>query len=279
MFDLNDLLTSFPNPIFVVKPIEYKGYSEDFIYHYVNEAFCMFIGRDENELIGRRYLEAFPNGEDSWFNAFLETVKNKKVSYIEADSHVIGRHIFAELFPVGDDLCGCIIHNYEDISKKVRFIRNQERLRKNTNIDYLTGFYTRYYLPEYLELIKGQTGIGIVCLDLNDLKFTNEHFGYVAGDKRIKDFAKIIKKYYRNSTIFRVSGDEFIVICINKKVDEFIRISENLKRYLEKKALAAIGYSYYEQIDSIKYGIEQCDKLMKEHQLKTKIKYSQMVKL
>lgn len=279
MFDLNSLLTSFPNPIFVVKPIEIKNCSEDFIYHYVNDAFCMFIGRDENELLGRRYLEVFPHGEDSWFCAFLETVRNKKVSYIEADSHVIGRHIFAELFPVGDELCGCIIHNYEDISKKVRFIRNQERLRKNTNVDYLTGFYTRYYLPEYIELIKGQNGIGIVCLDLNDLRFTNETYGYLAGDKRIKDFAKILKKYYHHATIFRVSGDEFIVICNNLKSDYFIKKTENLKKYLEKKSLAAIGYSYYERIDDINNGIDQCDRLMKEHQLKSKPKYSQMIKL
>lgn len=279
MFDLKYFLTCFPNPIFVVKPIEYKGYSNDFTYEYVNESFCMFIGRDENELIGRRYLEVFPNGEDSWFDSFVQTVKSKRVSYIEADSNVIGRHIFAELFPVGEDLCGCVIHNYEEISKKVRFIRNQERLRKNTNIDYLTGFYTRYYMPEYIETIKSKTGIGIVCLDLNDLKFTNENFGYVEGDKRIKEFAKIVKKYYRNGTIFRVSGDEFIVITTDKKSEEFLKICDNLRKYVEKKALAAIGFSYYEQIANLKGGIEYCHKLMGEHQRKTKSSYSQMIKL
>ena len=82
MFDLNSLLTSFPNPIFVVKPIDSKGVSTDFIYYYVNEAFTMFIGRDENELLGRKYSEIFNSADESWFDAFLQTTKSKKVSYI-----------------------------------------------------------------------------------------------------------------------------------------------------------------------------------------------------
>ena len=59
----------------------------------------------------------------------------------------------------------------------------------------------------------------IISIDLNGLKPVNDKFGHLAGDKYIKDFAKVLGNTFGDDTFkARIGGDEFLVIIKDSSV-------------------------------------------------------------
>ena len=61
---------------------------------------------------------------------------------------------------------------------------------------------------------------GIVVLDLNYLKETNDTHGHNAGNNLIVTAAKIISETFKRSPVFRIGGDEFLVILQNRDLED-----------------------------------------------------------
>ena len=53
---------------------------------------------------------------------------------------------------------------------------------------------------------------GIIVADINNLKNTNDLYGHDVGNELIIHTAKIITNTFKNSPVFRIGGDEFVVI-------------------------------------------------------------------
>jgi diguanylate cyclase (GGDEF)-like protein len=49
-------------------------------------------------------------------------------------------------------------------------------------------------------------------IDINNLKYVNDSFGHEHGDEYIKGCCNIICNVYKKSPVFRIGGDEFVVI-------------------------------------------------------------------
>ncbi|WP_070121020.1 sensor domain-containing diguanylate cyclase [Bacillus marinisedimentorum] len=98
-----------------------------------------------------------------------------------------------------------------DVTEKVR---NEQKLKKLSYFDSLTGLYNRNYFEEYLgKADEGVFPLGIVMCDINDLKVTNDQFGHHSGDEYLKNVARILKKIANgNALAFRTGGDEFILL-------------------------------------------------------------------
>ena len=63
------------------------------------------------------------------------------------------------------------------------------------------------------ELLNGQSvEFAIVMCDINDLKLENDKFGHDSGDLYIKNCCRIISKSFKHSPVYRIGGDEFVVI-------------------------------------------------------------------
>ena len=52
--------------------------------------------------------------------------------------------------------------------------------------------------------------------DINDLKYMNDNFGHEFGDKYITEACRTICKIFKHSPVYRVGGDEFVVIIENE---------------------------------------------------------------
>ena len=73
--------------------------------------------------------------------------------------------------------------------------------------------------------------------DLNDLKFINDTYGHDAGDELIVTISRIISETFTRSPIYRIGGDEFVVILENEDFNEH---NELLQVFDEKCKEASI---------------------------------------
>jgi GGDEF domain-containing protein len=65
--------------------------------------------------------------------------------------------------------------------------------------------------------------------------------------------------------VFRVGGDEFVVITVEKNREDFLKLSQQCITTFSKDCSVAVGYGFYEHVDNLVDCIEECDALMYEN--------------
>lgn len=136
---------------------------------------------------------------------------------------------------------------YQLILKQINDeIREKEiqlnKMSKSVFHDPLThvGSKTAYIrkVEELSEMIAdGTAEFAVAMVDLNDLKKINDQYGHKSGDAYIKGCCRIVCDIFNYSPIFRIGGDEFVVIMIGEDYenrDELI---------LQAKEAFAISFS------------------------------------
>lgn len=267
MLELGAVFDDYPNPLFIVKPIVENNRSEDFTYIYVNQAFANFLGKSVGELIGNSFAAVFGEGlaEEQWVTSFYESAVHGKYLHVDNESPIIGKKLYTEIFHVAPDMCGCIIKDYAHISENLLLVTREEHdLLEKAKRDTLTGLYNRTYLKEIEHTIVEERGVGIIFLDLNNLKDTNDTFGHEVGDKLLCEFADLLCDLFMRGMLFRVGGDEFLVICTGMERREFQSKVEYAHRVFDENKMAVMGSKYYDQVDKLADAIRECDALMYE---------------
>ncbi len=74
----------------------------------------------------------------------------------------------------------------------------------------------------------GRPEFAVIVFDLNNLKTVNDTCGHDFGDMLLIDACKLICKVFKRSPVYRVGGDEFVVILEN---DEYEHYTEILDRF------------------------------------------------
>ncbi len=104
---------------------------------------------------------------------------------------------------------------------RIKHVRLQERLRKMSITDELTGLPNRrgfFVLAEQQLRTAQRSGENIVLLfaDLDDFKTINDTLGHQAGDQALCSMADLFRQSYRDSDIIaRMGGDEFAILLVN----------------------------------------------------------------
>lgn len=117
---------------------------------------------------------------------------------------------------VKNDEMGHLLSTFFVMSEKV-YQREQE-LGFKAHHDELTGLKNRLTMPQEIETEIDElqeTGgmIAVLFIDLDRFKEINDQYGHHVGDLVIKETAYRIKYAVRDSdTVFRVGGDEFLVV-------------------------------------------------------------------
>ena len=62
------------------------------------------------------------------------------------------------------------------------------------------------------KIVNGQAQFAIVMVDLNNLKKVNDTYGHEHGNQYIIGACDIISDVYKHSPVFRIGGDEFVVV-------------------------------------------------------------------
>ena len=116
---------------------------------------------------------------------------------------------------------------------------------QKSQIDALTGLYNRE--TYYRDLPKMNNSVtGIIQFDLNGLKYINDNYGHLEGDKALNTIAQILlKNGNSNYYAYRLGGDEFTII-VNKTSEEEIIKSVNFykEEFAKTSYHCSIGYAY-----------------------------------
>ena len=62
------------------------------------------------------------------------------------------------------------------------------------------------------QMRNGRPEFAVIVLDINNLKKINDHYGHDFGDMFIVDACRLICKSFPHSPVYRIGGDEFVVI-------------------------------------------------------------------
>ena len=115
---------------------------------------------------------------------------------------------------------------------------------------------------------------GVVMCDINNLKLVNDTYGHDIGDIYIKSCCRLICEVFKSSPVYRIGGDEFVVILSGSdyenseiKITEFserVSKSEKIDDYKNGKASIAAGLARFDKkIDSnVSEVVKRADMLM-----------------
>ena len=125
--------------------------------------------------------------------------------------------------------------------------------------DGLTGLLNRE--AYYIETRRDYKDItAVVSIDMNGLKTINDTYGHPAGDEALITLALCFSKAIRaRQSVYRMGGDEFVIVCRKTPIEEVVALIERIEKYVaETKYTCSIGYSYHEE------GTVKLENLLKE---------------
>ena len=170
-----------------------------------------------------------------------------------------------------------------NVEEEHRLEETAERLRKDlqhtkliANKDPLTGVGSAAAFKAKCELIdneinaKDKIKFALVESDVNDLKVINDTFGHDMGDEYLKNCSKVFCNVFSHSPVFRIGGDEFVIILFGEQYEKRAELFEKLKSSIslkrsprERISFAAGMAEYSAQIDeSVKDVLKRADTFM-----------------
>jgi hypothetical protein len=170
--------------------------------------------------------------------------------------------ILLVLIPIMQDIISTISSNAIHI----------EKLKLENEIDKPTRFYNKHKFNEMInQYYPTISQVGVIFWDVNNLKTINDKYGHSYGDLLISNISSSIYELGNNNRkIYRIGGDEFVMILENPGSFEIADIIEIWnEKLIEQNQIskfplsASIGFSQGNGKD-IKCLIKHADKMMYE---------------
>ena len=240
--------------------------------------------------IGAKYVSRLLKLKDE-ISEFSET-KNPDISYrlvqdVKGDDEI---YDLAKQTSIMISEIGSYMKNLENKNKELT--EAQKRIKEANelaNRDALTGIRNKTAYEN--EILKIENKIisdrfrefGIAMVDLNNLKVINDSFGHEKGDVAIKKICGMVCRKFSHSPVFRIGGDEFVVMIQNDdyyKAEILVReLRHEIEETSSKESLepwerisAAIGWTLFDpdNDNSVECVFKRADGLMYENKKQMK---------
>lgn len=153
------------------------------------------------------------------------------------------------------------------LNKKIKYVDEANMWHRLAITDDLTGVYNRNAYNIHIN--DNEKGVnkelrGIVLFDVDDFKMINDTQGHLAGDKVLKNVAKIILEIFREPKyrVFRIGGDEFLVLSIDVSDKEIIERMVALKKRLDVEENISLSKGYSIIKDNYKEAFRYADEML-----------------
>ncbi len=225
--------------------------SDDLIYYkdhklkYIgcNDAFEKFVNKSKKEIIGKNDFELFENKYAQIFKENdLKVLESKEMSidneWLEINNKTLLFQSKRRPLKYEDSIRMGILGVNRDITNLFEI---QKELEEQAIIDELTKAYNRKSfnekVNERIELFKRyENYFCMALLDIDNFKVVNDTYGHDIGDKVLIKVSQIIKQNIRTTdTLFRIGGEEFIILYPKTLLDEAFSSAEKIRILIEKE--------------------------------------------
>ena len=114
---------------------------------------------------------------------------------------------------------GVLLVNYSSMKKWEKKAQQERDLARSVAFtDSLTGVKSKHAFAVQEGAMETQITdgenleFGVIVCDVNGLKQINDTLGHKAGDEYIRAACKMLCEYFKHSPVYRVGGDEFVVL-------------------------------------------------------------------
>ena len=139
------------------------------------------------------------------------------------------------------------MHLEEEANRRKEVEMSNLLLKQKSERDALTGMNNRYKLNEIAELAFHKAYLNgspltFEILDIDCYKEFNDNYGHQAGDELLKNVASALQKIFFDVgfVVYRVGGDEFVVIALETAPEYLKPIIDNIN---QTKEITALGCS------------------------------------
>lgn len=127
---------------------------------------------------------------------------------------------------------------------KFHISQHMKQMQGLAFLDSLTGVRNKMAYDNYIAELKSRIengevkSYGIAILDTNNLKEINDTYGHENGNAYLVNSCKLICQIFAHSPVFRIGGDEFLVILLDEDLDNHHDLLKQLKESMDltKKA-------------------------------------------
>lgn len=203
----NYVLHSLPNDIYILRQVKEAGYYRECVGLCQSILFCSNSFSGDKTEIYHILVELWKIDNSLFDEAQYYKYMVKYTEWLEkyyTNNISITRHLLNEEFRIYD------INNAYDMMKA------------KYETDPLTVCYNRpSFEVNAATFMRDHPEGCIVFIDIDGLKYTNDHFGHSAGDFLLKTFVQVTNNTLvkEKDRLYRYAGDEFIVVTSRNKVD------------------------------------------------------------
>ena len=244
-----------------------------------NPALARMLGRDQNDLVGRRMSEFADPGDQGRIRGILTRLlrggrgeKMQEQRFLLPSGERVWVNLTATLSQKAFEGDRYIILMAEDVTERHA---RQIKLQYEATHDVMTGAWSRWILMERLEqhinLSRRHLQPLAFCLcDLDHFKLVNDTHGHQAGDQVLIRFVELLKQTIRDTEIVgRYGGEEFGIVFPNTPADGATASMERARELLPRfefagkagpfHVSASFGISGATRESTVKSIIEEAD--------------------
>ena len=208
-------MNSISSPLIVARPIILPQGQKDFELVFFNEAFSRTVSKTILKFHYFHEFKALLSTEVPW-----NDMADKAINKIPCEPVTYFSDLSNGWFRV--QMKGMdgkyIVVNIENITKERE---HSKKLLDTAYIDILTGLYNRNKFLDDIADLTAQaqfngTKLGLLLIDIDNMKIINDYNGHTAGDEVLKKSAEILRRFSKNIIkAYRFGGDEFLLAIKN----------------------------------------------------------------
>ena len=147
---------------------------------------------------------------------------------------------FLPFYAVGCLIATCLVNTFVSVDEKLEYEIELRSAKQKAYTDSLTGAKNPHAYEEDRNRLDQRIkdgrvkSFGVVVFDLNGLKATNDTMGHEAGNSCIKEACDIICRYFKNSPVYRIGGDEFAVFLEGDDYNDRKSLLDAFERQMDK---------------------------------------------
>lgn len=187
-----------------------------------------------DQLLHHKITDILPEEVSTLFlRTIRQTLELKEMTRLDYSLQIGGREFWfsANVSPYTEDSVIWVARDITDRKKA------EDTLHYQSTHDTLTGLYNRQYYETEIERLQHSRlfPISIIMMDVDGLKWINDHRGHQAGDDLLQRVAGLLKSAFRpEDMVARMGGDEFVVVLPQTGEPAARQALHRLEEILEK---------------------------------------------